>query len=241
MAGSDVVECVNLQKHGHEVMGILFGHISSAQLSNCSAVCSKWSTVTTMALLIHGDASMSGLGIVPETLQLSRLPGYSIGGSVHIVINNQVGFTTLPFEGRSSLHSTDCAKAAGLPVIHAFADCPDSVVAAMQTAARWRHRFRSDIVVDVCGYRRNGHNEQDNPALTLPVTQPLIQQHQSVVSTYAERLMRDQVVSEQELAGWEAKILSRYEDGAPHSGMMCGVTGAIAHAGLGRQSHQTCH
>lgn len=71
---------------------------------------------------------MAGLGIVPETLQLSKLPGYSIGGSVHVVINNQIGFTTLPNEGRSSMHATDCAKAAGIPVIHAFADCPESVV-----------------------------------------------------------------------------------------------------------------
>lgn len=180
-----------------------------------------------MALLIHGDASMSGLGIVPETLQLSRLAGYSIGGSVHIVINNQIGFTTLPAEGRSSLHSTDCAKAAGLPVIHAFADCPDSVVAAMLTAARWRWRFRSDIVVDVCGYRRNGHNEQDDPDITLPLTQRLIQQQPSVVSTYAERLIRDEVVSAAELDGWEAKIKSRYENGcspppSPHTKVSTG-------------------
>lgn len=156
---------------------------------------------------------MSGLGIVPETLQLSRLPGYHIGGSVHVVINNQVGFTTLPAQGRSSLHCTDCAKAAGLPIIHAFADSPDSVVAAMQTAARWRHRFRSDIVVDVCGYRRNGHNEQDDPALTLPMTQRLIRQQPSVVSCYAEQLIRDAVVSQGELEGWQDKIQSRLEDG----------------------------
>lgn len=167
-----------------------------------------------MALLIHGDASMAGLGIVPETLQLSRLPGYSIGGSVHIVLNNQVGFTTLPSEGRTSIHSTDCAKATGLPVIHAFADCPDSVVSAMRTAARWRHRFRSDIVVDVCGYRRNGHNEQDKPDITLPLTHRLIAQQTSVVSKYAVRLIRDAVVSQEELDGWEAKIQSKCEAGA---------------------------
>lgn len=91
-------------------------------------VCSGWDVTSTQALLLHGDAAMAGLGIVPETLQLSKLPGYSIGGSVHVVINNQIGFTTLPKEGRSSMHATDCAKAAGIPVIHAFADCPESVV-----------------------------------------------------------------------------------------------------------------
>lgn len=166
-----------------------------------------------MAVLFHGDAAMSGLGIVPETLQLSRLPGYSIGGSVHIVINNQVGFTTLPHEGRSSLHCTDCAKSAGIPVIHAFADCPDSVAAAMLTAARWRHHFRSDIVVDVCGYRRNGHNEQDKPDITLPRTHRLIQQQQTVVNTYASRLIRDKVVSPEELEGWQVKMQGRLEEG----------------------------
>jgi 2-oxoglutarate dehydrogenase complex dehydrogenase (E1) component-like enzyme len=92
--------------------------------------CSGWQVRGTQALLLHGDAAMAGLGIVPETMQLSKLPGYRIGGSVHVVINNHIGFTTVPAEGRSAMHATDCAKAAGIPVIHAFADCPESVVKA---------------------------------------------------------------------------------------------------------------
>jgi 2-oxoglutarate dehydrogenase complex dehydrogenase (E1) component-like enzyme len=170
---------------------------------------------TTAALLLHGDASMAGLGIVPEALQLSKLPGYSIGGSVHVVINNQIGFTTMPKEGRSSMHCTDCAKAAGIPILHAYADCPESVVLAMETAALWRSKFHTDIVVDVCGYRRNGHNEQDDPSLTLPITQRAIEQMPSVVDVYRERLVREDVVTQEEIERWEHSLLEEYEEGRP--------------------------
>lgn len=106
-----------------------------------------------MGLLVHGDAAMAGLGIVTESLQMSTLSGYSTGGSVHCVINNQIGFTTVPENGRSSVHASDCARAVGVPVLHANADDPEAVVRAFQVASDWRARFQRDIVVDVCGYR----------------------------------------------------------------------------------------
>lgn len=106
-----------------------------------------------LALLVHGDAAMAGLGIVTEAMQMAELEAYWIGGSVHVVINNHVGFTTLPIEGRTSEHCTDTARATGVPVIHANADDPEAVVRAFKVAARWRERWQRDVIVDVCGYR----------------------------------------------------------------------------------------
>ena len=106
-----------------------------------------------MALLIHGDASMSGLGIVAESFQLSGLPGYSTGGSIHVVINNQIGFTTIPEDSRSSIHCSDIATTVGAAVIHANADDPEAVVRAFHIAADWRTKFKSDVVINICGYR----------------------------------------------------------------------------------------
>jgi multifunctional 2-oxoglutarate metabolism enzyme len=123
----------------------------SKKLGDC--VCSKVGVPGILALLIHGDAAMSGLGIVTEAMQMSDLEGYCIGGSVHIVINNHVGFTTLPIDGRTSEHCTDTARAIGVPVIHVNADDPEAVVRAMLVAAKWRAHWHRDVIVDVCGYR----------------------------------------------------------------------------------------
>jgi len=121
-----------------------------------------------LGILIHGDGSFAGQGVVYETLHLSALPNYTTGGTIHIVINNQVAFTTDPRAGRSSQYCTDVAKALSAPIFHVNGDDIEAVVHVCELAAEWRQRFHSDVVVDIVCYRRFGHNEIDEPSFTQP-------------------------------------------------------------------------
>ncbi len=116
-----------------------------------------------MPLLIHGDASFCGQGIVSEVLELSNHPDYTVGGCIHVVVNNQVGFTTNPRESRYSYQCTNFAKAAEVPILHVNADDVDAVASVCKLAVDWRQRFSKDVVVDIVGYRRQGHNSLDDP------------------------------------------------------------------------------
>ena len=146
------------------------------------------------ALQVHGDAAFAGLGVVAETLAMARVPGFNVGGTVHIVANNQVGFTTAPLSARSSPHATDSARAAGAPILHANADDPDAVIAACKLAADWRAARGRDVVVDVVGYRRRGHNEQDDPSSSSPATVAAIGAHPPVLTLYSAKLVGEGVV-----------------------------------------------
>src|ERR671935_27028 len=136
-----------------------------------------------MPVLIHGDASFPAQGIVPETLNLARLAGYSTGGTLHLIANNQVGFTTDPVEGRSTRYSSDLAKGFDVPIIHVNADDPEAAISAIRLGLAFRRRFESDVVVDLVGYRRHGHNEQDEAAYTQPLMASLIAEHRFPAST----------------------------------------------------------
>eukprot|EP00803_Ostreobium_quekettii_P007935 evm.model.scf_3304.2 EVM.evm.TU.scf_3304.2 scf_3304:5531-14070(-) len=161
-----------------------------------------------MGLLVHGDAAFCGLGVVAETLQLADVPGFTTGGTIHVIINNQIGFTTLPLHGRSGAHATDVVKMIGAPVLHANADDPEAVYDACKIAADWRARFGKDIVVDVVGYRRYGHNERDDPVPNLPVTYSIIQQHPSVVDIYSKKLQEEGTVPAEEVLSWKQRMQS---------------------------------
>jgi len=142
-----------------------------------------------MAILVHGDAALAGQGIVYETIQMGGLQGYGTGGTVHLVINNQIGFTTVPKDSRSTTYCTDIAKAFNAPVFHVNAEDPESCVRAVYLAVEIRHRFACDVFVDLIGYRKYGHNETDEPAFTQPKKYQIISKKQSIREIYREQLI----------------------------------------------------
>ena len=150
-------------------------------------------------LVIHGDAAMAGQGIVGETMNLSQVPGYDTGGTVHIVVNNQIGFTTNPEEGRSSVYSTDVAIGFGVPVFHVNGDDPEACIRATQLAYDYRQRYHKDVVIDLICYRRYGHNEADDPSYTQPILYRKIRAQKPVTGLYAERLQQDGLVTPEEV------------------------------------------
>ncbi|MFL5980966.1 MAG: thiamine pyrophosphate-dependent enzyme, partial [Gaiellaceae bacterium] len=151
-----------------------------------------------LPILIHGDASFPGQGEVAETLNLAALEGYSTGGTLHLIANNQVGFTTDPSEGRSTRYSSDLAKGFDVPIIHVNADDPEAAMSAVRLALAFRRRFESDVVVDLVGYRRHGHNEQDEAAYTQPLMVGQITAHPTVREEFARRLVEESVISAEE-------------------------------------------
>jgi 2-oxoglutarate dehydrogenase E1 component len=148
-----------------------------------------------LPVLIHGDASFAGQGIVAETLNLDGIDGYSTGGTLHLIANNQIGFTTDPSEGRSTRYASDLAKGFDIPIIHVNADDPEAAISAVRLAMAFRRRFGSDVVLDVVGYRRHGHNEQDEAAYTQPLMAETIAAHPSVRELYAAKLAEEGVVT----------------------------------------------
>jgi 2-oxoglutarate dehydrogenase E1 component len=151
-----------------------------------------------LPVLIHGDASFAGQGEVAETLNLQGLAGYSTGGTLHVIGNNQVGFTTDPFDGRSTRYSSDLAKGFDVPIIHVNADDPEAAISAIRLALAYRRRFGHDVVVDLVGYRRHGHNEQDEAAYTQPLLAAAIAEHPTVREQYAKRLIEAGVIRQEQ-------------------------------------------
>ncbi|MFB3777941.1 MAG: multifunctional oxoglutarate decarboxylase/oxoglutarate dehydrogenase thiamine pyrophosphate-binding subunit/dihydrolipoyllysine-residue succinyltransferase subunit [Bryobacteraceae bacterium] len=150
-------------------------------------------------VLVHGDAAFAGQGVVAETLNLSQLEGYRTGGTVHLIINNQIGFTTGPEEARSSPYSTDVARTVQAPIFHVNGDDPEAAVRTVEIAFDYRQRFNKDVVIDMFCYRRHGHNEADDPSYTQPILYRKIKGHPSVAALYAERLVREQALSAEEV------------------------------------------
>ncbi len=155
-----------------------------------------------MSLLLHGDAAFSGQGIVAECFAFSGLKGYRTGGTIHFVVNNQIGFTTSPIHGRSSPYPSDVAKMVQAPIFHVNGDDPEAVVFVCKLAAEFRQTFKKDVVVDMFCYRRHGHNEADEPAFTQPLMYAAIRKHPTVVEIYGRRLIEEGVVTREEIDAW---------------------------------------
>ncbi|MGQ0677341.1 MAG: 2-oxoglutarate dehydrogenase E1 component [Rhodospirillales bacterium] len=171
-----------------------------------------------MGLLLHGDAAFAGQGLVPESLELSELKGYRTGGTVHFIVNNQIGFTTSPAQSRSSPYCSDVAKTIQAPILHVNADDPEAVVHAARIAIEFRQRFKKDVVVDMFCYRRHGHNESDEPAFTQPLMYRKIAEHPTTRRIYADRLVKDGVVQpgepERMVKEFEARLEEAYQAAA---------------------------
>ncbi len=146
-------------------------------------------------VLIHGDAAFAGQGVVAETLNLSQLDGYSTGGTIHFVINNQIGFTTLPENSRSTLYATDIARMVQAPIFHVNGDDPEASIRVLRLAYDYRQEFKRDVVVDMICYRRHGHNETDDPAYTQPLMYRKIEKLQSIAVQYSARLVKEKVLT----------------------------------------------
>ena len=164
----------------------------------------KGDTRKVMPILIHGDAAIAGQGVVYEVVQMAQLDGYRTGGTVHIVVNNQIGFTTNYLDGRSSTYCTDVAKVTLSPVLHVNADAAEAVVHAMNFALAYRNHFSRDVFIDLLGYRKYGHNEGDEPRFTQPKLYEAIGKHKNPRDIYAEKLMAQGVINQEELAQMEA-------------------------------------
>lgn len=161
-----------------------------------------------MGVLIHGDGSFAGQGVVYETLHLSALPNYTTGGTIHLVVNNQVAFTTDPTAGRSSQYCTDVAKALNAPIFHVNGDDVEAVVHACELAAEWRQTFHSDVVIDIVCYRRFGHNEIDEPSFTQPKMYKVIRNHPSALQIYQNKLLESGQVSKEDIDRINKKVNS---------------------------------
>src|SRR6202023_2621620 len=159
----------------------------------------------------HGDAAFAGQGIVAETLNMSQLDGYGTGGTVHVVVNNQIGFTTLPKDARSSMYATDIAKMIEVPIFHVNGDDPLACMQISQLAFDFRQEFGRDVVIDMYCYRRYGHNEGDEPAFTQPDLYAKIDKHPSVAQLYKRELLEAGTLSEDDAASLETEFDLRLE------------------------------
>jgi 2-oxoglutarate dehydrogenase E1 component len=168
-----------------------------------------------LGILIHGDAAFAGEGVVQETLNMSKLSGYKIGGALHVIVNNQIGFTTPPDEGRSTIYATDVARMLQVPIFHVNGEDPEAVAHVVQLAMDFRAEFQSDVFIDMYGYRRLGHNETDEPTFTQPVLYRKIAERKNVREGYLEHLLELKNVSREEadkiLAECHAKLEQQLE------------------------------
>ncbi len=164
-----------------------------------------------LPLLLHGDAAFAGQGVVMETLQLAGLPGYRTGGTIHLVINNQIGFTTSPELGRSSIYSTDAAHITQTPIFHINGDDPEAAFRVIQIALDYRREFGKDVVLDLVGFRRLGHNEGDEPSYTQPVMYARVKAHPGTRHLYAQQLIREGVITDADLTSMTDKVVEKYE------------------------------
>jgi len=165
-----------------------------------------------MPVIFHGDASFAGQGVVYETMQLAHVQEFDVGGTIHVIVNNQVGFTTDPVDDRSTMYSSDLGKGFNLPIFHVNGDDPVAVVSAFELAAEWRQTWKTDVIVDVICYRRFGHNETDAPEYTQPVMYKTINKHPRSEAVYAQKLMSDGVASQQELDAIKGSIWKKHEE-----------------------------
>ncbi|AYV66433.1 2-oxoglutarate dehydrogenase E1 component [Niallia circulans] len=165
-----------------------------------------------LAILIHGDAAFPGQGIVSETLNLTGLKGYRTGGTIHIIANNTIGFTTESSDSRSTRYASDLAKGFEIPIIHVNADDPEACIKAAKLAIEYREKFKKDFLIDLIGYRRYGHNEMDEPMTTNPLMYKLIHEHPTITKLYGEKLVAEDVIKEEEIQALKEEVTRKLKE-----------------------------
>ena len=204
-AGTVRVTLAPNPSHLEFVNPVVVGMARAKQFSNL-AKGAEPNPDSAVPVLMHGDAAFAAEGVVAETLNMARLKGYDVGGTIHIIVNNQVGFTTDPEDGRSTYYSSDLAKGYGIPIVHVNADDPEACLGAVRLAMAYRRKFHDDFVIDLVGYRRHGHNEGDEPAYTQPVKYRTIAAHPTVQEVYSNRLIEEGVVTDEQVATMRTEI-----------------------------------
>lgn len=197
--------------HLEFVNAVVEGMTRAAQETRTQAGFPKRNQERARAVVIHGDAAFSGEGIVAETMNLWNLRGYSAGGTIHIIANNQLGYTTDPYDSRSTHFASDLAKGFEIPIIHVNADDPDAALTAVRLAFAYQDEFQKDILIDLVGYRRWGHNEGDEPGFTQPVMYEFIHTHPTVREIYARQLEQEGLVTAEQAAQMVADVQAELE------------------------------
>jgi 2-oxoglutarate dehydrogenase E1 component len=205
---SIAVTLANNPSHLEAVDGVVEGRTRALQTDHGTPI-ARVDHGRAAPILIHGDAAFSAQGVVAEVLNLQALAGYATGGTLHIIANNQIGFTTDPLDGRSTRYASDLAKGFDVPIVHVNADDVDACMAAVRLAVDFRHRFGHDVIIDLIGYRRFGHNETDEPAYTQPNLYEKIKTHPTVRELYAQKLIAQGVVSAEDVNALLAQATAR--------------------------------
>ncbi|TGK87508.1 2-oxoglutarate dehydrogenase E1 component [Leptospira noumeaensis] len=193
--------------HLEAVDPVIFGSVRARQEMAKDVDRSKF-----MPVAIHGDAAFAGQGVVAETLNMMNLDGYTVGGTFHIVINNQIGFTTLPSESRSTLYATDLAKGFQVPIFHVNGDDPEATYRVTKLALEYRQKFKKDVIIDLICYRRLGHNETDEPTFTQPQMYDIIKKHPKTIKIYEEKLLQRGDITQEEIQFIKDGIAQGLED-----------------------------
>lgn len=194
--------------HLESVNPVVEGMARAAGTSVNAAGSPKFDPEVSLPIIVHGDAAFPGQGIVSETLNMCRLPGYFTGGTIHVITNNQLGYTALPSESRSTLYASDLAKGFEIPIVHVNADDPEACIECARLAFAYLRRFRKDFLIDLVGYRRHGHNEADEPAFTQPEMYKIIDNHPTVREVWADTLVERKILDKDE----SEELVNKYNE-----------------------------
>lgn len=206
------VTLANNPSHLEFVNPVVEGFTRAAQEDRTQAGYPRQDYDKAATILVHGDAAFPGEGIVAETLNFNQLPGYRNGGTVHIIANNRIGFTTESHDSRSTLYASDLAKGFEIPIVHVNADDPIACIAAVRLASEYRLRFKKDFLIDLVGYRRFGHNESDDPEATQPLIYQVVRNHPTIAAKWGEQLVAEGLISKAEIKEMQEEIVAEMKE-----------------------------
>jgi len=205
------ISLANNPSHLEYVNPVVQGFTRAAQDDRSSAGYPKTDLGAAAAIIMHGDAAFAGEGIVPESLNFKKLTGYQNGGTIHIIVNNRIGFTTESSDSRSTHYASDLAKGFNIPIVRVNADDPEACLAVVRMACEYRHRFRKDFLIDLVGYRRHGHNETDDPETTQPTFYRKLRDHKTVINLYGEYLISKGFISSDQFEEMKQEVTDRLQ------------------------------